>query len=67
MIGGGAPFHDPTPVAACRHRTEVLLILIFGILSLVVCGVFGPFAWIMGNNDLAQIRCLAAWTGKGKA
>jgi hypothetical protein len=32
------------------------MILVFGILSLVVCQLFGPFAWIMGNNDLAAIR-----------
>ncbi len=33
------------------------LILTLGILSLVCCGVFtGIPAWIMGNNDLAEIR-----------
>jgi hypothetical protein len=33
------------------------MILVFGILSLVVFPiVFGPIAWIMGNNDLAAIR-----------
>jgi predicted Zn finger-like uncharacterized protein len=33
------------------------LILTFGILSLVILPiVFGPIAWIMGNNDLAEIR-----------
>ena len=26
-----------------------------GILSLVVCGLVGPFAWVMGNNALAEI------------
>lgn len=32
-------------------------ILTLGILSLVLCGpILGPIAWIMGNNDLAQIR-----------
>ena len=27
-----------------------------GILSIVVCGVFGPFAWIMGSQDLVAMR-----------
>src|SRR5947209_5672693 len=32
------------------------LILTLGILSLVICGFLGPFAWVMGNNDLAEMR-----------
>jgi hypothetical protein len=37
------------------HRGSTILVL--GILSLVVCGpVLGPIAWIMGNQDLAEIR-----------
>ena len=28
------------------------LILVFGILALVVCFIFGIAAWVMGNNDL---------------
>src|SRR5262245_41841356 len=32
------------------------MILTFGILSLVICGFLGPVAWIMGNNDLREIR-----------
>jgi predicted Zn finger-like uncharacterized protein len=39
---------------AAPHRGT--LILVFGILSLVVCGFFGPVAWILGNNDLAEMR-----------
>ena len=30
-------------------------ILVLGILSLVVCGVLGPFAWSMGNRALREI------------
>jgi hypothetical protein len=33
-----------------------VLILIFGILGLVICFPFGIAAWIMGNNDLNEIR-----------
>jgi predicted Zn finger-like uncharacterized protein len=36
------------------HRGAVVLTL--GILSLVICGLLGPVAWIMGSNDLAAMR-----------
>lgn len=32
------------------------MILVFGILSLVFCPLLGPFAWIMGRQDLQAIR-----------
>lgn len=32
------------------------MVLVFGILSIVVCGPFGIAAWIMGGNDLAAIK-----------
>ena len=35
------------------HRGE--LILVFGILSFVVCAGFGVAAWIMGKGDLQKI------------
>ncbi|MEO0414323.1 MAG: DUF4190 domain-containing protein [Verrucomicrobiota bacterium] len=35
------------------HRGTTVLVL--GILSLVVCPILGPFAWKMGNTDLAKI------------
>lgn len=31
------------------------LILVFGILSIVVCQILGPFAWAMGNGDLRKM------------
>ena len=31
------------------------LILVFGILSLVVCGPLGIAAWVMGSGDLKQM------------
>ncbi len=36
------------------HRGGAILTM--GILSLLVCGPLGIAAWIMGNNDLAEIR-----------
>jgi hypothetical protein len=32
------------------------LILVFGILGITVCGIFGPIAWIMGKADINEIR-----------
>jgi hypothetical protein len=32
------------------------LILVFGILSLVLCAPLGIVAWVMGNNDLKQME-----------
>lgn len=30
-------------------------ILILGILSIVICALIGPFAWLMGKGDLEKI------------
>lgn len=32
-----------------------VLILVLGILSLVLCALLGPVAWIMGKGDMAEI------------
>jgi hypothetical protein len=32
-----------------------VLILVFGILSFVICPIFGILAWIWGNNDLKEL------------
>ena len=32
------------------------MILVFGILGLVVCFIFGIVAWVMGNSDLAAMQ-----------
>ena len=32
-----------------------VMILVFGILSFVVCPFFGVAAWLMGNNDLQEM------------
>jgi hypothetical protein len=32
------------------------LILTLGILSVVICGLLGPFAWAMGRADLEKMR-----------
>jgi hypothetical protein len=41
-------------------------ILVLGILSLVICGLLGPVAWVMGNNALAEIdRNPSAYSNRG--
>jgi len=45
--------HDPGHFMA-PHRG--VLILVFGILSWVVCLIFGIVAWIMGNSDLRAMQ-----------
>src|SRR5438552_7695970 len=44
-----------------RRRRDVqphrgTLILVLGILSIVTCQILGPIAWVLGNNDLAEMR-----------
>src|SRR5262245_40889125 len=51
----GYPF-DPSLHRASLQPHRGTLILVLGILSLVSCGLFGPFAWVMGSNDLAEMR-----------
>lgn len=36
------------------HRGTLVLVL--GILSLVICGILGIPAWIMGKNDLREME-----------
>lgn len=31
------------------------LILVLGILSIVICALLGPFAWLMGKGDLEKM------------
>jgi hypothetical protein len=47
----GAPYGYPGQ----REHPEGTTVLVLGILSLVVCGLLGPFAWSKGNAALRQI------------
>ena len=38
-----------------REHPNGTTILVLGILSLVFCGLCGPFAWVMGNNAMREI------------
>jgi hypothetical protein len=54
------PYGDDRPRRRRRRRYlqphRGTLILVLGILSLVTCQLLGPFAWVMGNNDLTEMR-----------
>jgi hypothetical protein len=45
------PGYGPPPA----NHPQSTTILVLGILSLVVCGVLGPFAWVMGNRAIREI------------
>ena len=56
-----APGYEEAPWPSRRQRADLqpsrgTLILVLGILSIVLCGFLGPVAWIMGSNDLKEIR-----------
>jgi hypothetical protein len=42
-------------------------VLVLGVLSLVVCGILGPFAWRMGNAALREMDAQpeVVWTNRG--
>ena len=40
---------------APRDHPQGTTVLVLGILSLVLCGILGPVAWIMGNKTLKEI------------
>jgi len=44
------PYAAPPP-----NHAQATTVLVLGILSLVVCGVIGPFAWTMGNRVVREI------------
>ncbi len=46
---------EPAPGAAMAPHHGVL-ILVFGILSWLVCVIFGIVAWIMANSDLRAMQ-----------
>ena len=50
----GAPQYGAGGYLPPEH-TQATTVLVLGILSLVVCGVIGPFAWAMGNRVIAEI------------
>ncbi len=49
------PPTQPGPVQHLQPHRGVM-ILVFGILGIVICVIFGIVAWVMGNSDLRAMR-----------
>ncbi len=45
----------PSGTGAYPEASQATTILVLGILGIVVCGILAPFAWSMGNKELAAI------------
>lgn len=52
--GQEPPYGYPPPGYGAEHP-QGTTVLVLGILSLVICGLIGPFAWSMGNRALREI------------
>ena len=63
--GPGQPYYyAPQPPKHPQATTAMIL----GILGLVLCGVIGPFAWVMGSKAVAEIDANPhAYSGRGEA
>ena len=55
--GQGPQYGYPPPYGVEHPQGTTVLVL--GILSLVICGLLGPFAWSIGNRALAEIDAAA--------
>jgi len=45
----------PTDPNQYPEQSQATTILVMGILGLIICGILAPFAWVMGNKELAAI------------
>lgn len=45
----------PTGSGAYPEASQATTVLVLGILGIVICGILAPFAWSMGNKELAAI------------
>ena len=54
-MGASDGHTDPMTDQYYQEDSQATTILVLGILSLVLCQVLGPFAWVMGNKELAGI------------
>ena len=53
--GYGSGPYAPWPYTGPREHPQGVTILVLGILSLAVCGLIGPVAWVMGSSALTEI------------
>lgn len=45
----------PSGSGAYPEASQATTVLVLGILGIVICGILAPFAWSMGNKELAAI------------
>lgn len=69
--GWGAPpapgYGAPGWPGVAREHPDGTTVLVLGILSLVVCGILGPIAWVKGNHALAEIDAPGGtWSNRGQ-
>jgi Domain of unknown function (DUF4190) len=51
----GGPPYGGAPYGGVMEHPQGTIVLVLGILSLVLCQLLGPVAWVMGNNAMAEI------------
>jgi len=49
------PYGAPRYAGPPPNHAQATTVLVLGILSVVVCQVVGPFAWVMGNRVVREI------------
>ncbi|HEX6222012.1 MAG TPA: DUF4190 domain-containing protein [Acidimicrobiia bacterium] len=49
------PPQFPSDPGSYPEQSQATTVLVLGILGVVLCQILGPFAWVMGNNELAAI------------
>lgn len=49
------PPQFPSDSGSYPEQSQATTILVLGILGIVICGILAPFAWSMGNKELAAI------------
>jgi uncharacterized membrane protein YjgN (DUF898 family) len=60
---GYGDYRPPPP-----QHPQAITVLVLGILSLVVCGLIGPFAWGMGSRVVREIDASGGrWGGHTEA
>ena len=57
------PSMQPPYAAPPPNHPQAITVLVLGILGLVVCGVIGPFAWVMGNRVVREIDASGGTVG----
>ena len=45
-----------SPMGGHFEPHRAVLVFVLGLLSIVMCQILGPFAWLMGKKDMAKIE-----------